>query len=164
MLDESNVALLGLIDLGLPLFFEIFHSDNRRGHDEVGLRLVDVPLTQLAIRESGAMANQLVGQGAADSFEQNGIVRVLENASMSLLLDVLDVLACLSIGRVLLAHVAKTPRVFGEPFAIGALAEPADLQMIRLQKDGTREEGYYRLCVIQEFLRKKGTAGGRKLR
>ena len=89
---------------------------------------------------------------------------MLENASMSLLLDVLEVLACLSIGRVLLAHVAKTAGVLRESLPIGALAEPADLQMIRLQKDGTREECYYWFSVVQEFLREKETAGGRKLR
>jgi len=138
MLDESNVALLGLVDLCLPLFFESLLSYNRRRHDEVGLRLVDLPLTELAIRESGAMANQLVGQGATDSLEENGIVRVLENASMSLLLDVLEVFAGFAIRRVLLTHVAETAGVLRESLSIGALSEPADLQMIRLQKDRTR--------------------------
>jgi hypothetical protein len=155
MLDESNVALLRLIDLCLPLFFEIFHSDNRRGNDEVGLRLVDIPLTQLAICESSAMANQLVGEGATDSFEQKGIVRVLENASMSLLLDVLKVFAGFTVGRVLLAHVAETAGVLRESLPIGALAEPADLQMIRLQKDGAREECYYWLSVVQSIFSAK---------
>jgi hypothetical protein len=156
MLYESNVALLGLIDLGLPFFFEIFHSDYRRWYDEVGLRLVDIPLTQLAIGESGAMANQLVGQGAADSLEQNGIVRVLENASMSLLLDVLEVFAGFAVGRVLLAHVAESAGVLRESLPIGALAEPADFQMIRLQKNGAREECYYWLCVVQAISSAKG--------
>jgi hypothetical protein len=104
------------------------------------------------------MAHKLVGQGATDSLEQKGIVRVLENASMSLLLDVLEVIARLAIRGVLLAHVAETARVFGEPLAIGALSEPTDRQMIRLQKDWTREEGYYWLSVVQSIFREKETA------
>jgi hypothetical protein len=158
MLDESNVGLLGLIDLCLPLFFESLLSYNRWGHDEVGLRLVDIPLTELTIRESGAMANQLVGQRATDSLEQKGIVRVLENASMSLLLDVLEVFAGFTVGRVLLAHVAETAGKLCEPLAIGALSEPTDSQMIRLQKDWTREKGYYRLCIVQSIFRESETA------
>jgi hypothetical protein len=101
------------------------------------------------------MANQLVGQRATDSLEQKGIVRVLENASMSLLLDVLEVFAGFAVGRVLLAHVAETAGVLRESLPIGALSEPSDLQMIRLQKDGTREEGYYWLCIVQEIFTKK---------
>jgi hypothetical protein len=62
MLDESNVALLGLIDLSPPFLFQSLFSDDRRRHYEIGLRLVDVPLTELAIGESGAMPNQLVRQ------------------------------------------------------------------------------------------------------
>jgi hypothetical protein len=80
---------------------------------------------------------------------------VLENASMSLLLDVLEVFAGFAVGRVLLAHVAETPCVLRESLPIGALSEPADLQMIRLEKDGTREEGYYWLGVVQEIFTKK---------
>jgi hypothetical protein len=97
------------------------------------------------------MANQLVGQRATDSLEQKRVVRVLEHASMSLLLDVLQVIAGLSIGRVLLAHVAETAGVLREPLPVGALSEPADFQVIRLQKDRTREEGYYWLGIVQEI-------------
>ena len=78
---------------------------------------------------------------------------MLENASMSLLLDVLQVIAGLAVGRVLLAHVAETAGVLRESLSIGALSEPADLQMIRLQKDWAGEEGYYWLGVVQEILR-----------
>ena len=77
---------------------------------------------------------------------------MLENASMSLLLDVLEVFAGFTIRRVLLAHVAETAGVLRESLSIGALSEPADLEMIRLQKDGSREEGYYWLCVVQAIV------------
>jgi hypothetical protein len=76
---------------------------------------------------------------------------------MALLLDVLEVFAGFTVGRVLLAHVAETAGILRESLPIGALSEPADLQMIRLQKDGTREEGYYWLCIVQEFLWEKET-------
>jgi hypothetical protein len=97
------------------------------------------------------MTHQLVGKGATDSLEQQRIVRVLENASMPLLLDVLQVIARLAVGGVLLTHVAETARVFGEPLAISALSQPADRQVVGFQKDWTREEGYYWLCIVQEI-------------
>ena len=81
---------------------------------------------------------------------------MLENASVSLLLDILEVLARCAVGRVLLAHVAETAGKLREPLAIGALSEPADIQVIGLEKDWAGEEGYYRLCVIQEILRGEG--------
>jgi len=68
---------------------------------------------------------------------------------MSLLLDVLEVLARRAIGRVLLAHVAETAGKLREPLAIGALSEPADVQVIGLEKDWAGEEGYYGLCIVQ---------------
>src|ERR1700681_4738837 len=77
---------------------------------------------------------------------------------MCLLLDILEVFAGFAVGRVLLAHVAETAGGLRETLPIGALAEPADLQMIRLQKDGAREECYYWLGVVQEILREKETA------
>jgi len=70
VLDESNVAFLRLIDLGPPFIFESFVSDDRRRDDEVRFRLVDVPLTELTIGESGAMPDELVGKRATHALEQ----------------------------------------------------------------------------------------------
>jgi hypothetical protein len=75
---------------------------------------------------------------------------------MSLLLDVLEVFARRAVGRVLLAHVAKTAGKLRQSLAIGALSEPADLQVIGLKKDRTRDESDYGLCVVQEAFRGKG--------
>ena len=68
---------------------------------------------------------------------------MLENASMSLLLDVLEVLARRPVGRILLAHIAETACKLGQPLALGALSEPADVQVVGLEKDRASEEGYY---------------------
>jgi hypothetical protein len=57
-----------------------------------------------------------------------------------------------------LAHVAKTAGELGEPLAIGALSEPAHLQMIGLQKDWARDESQYRFRIVQESLWRKKTA------
>ena len=76
---------------------------------------------------------------------------MLEHAAVPLLLDVLEILARHAVGRVLLAHVAETSGKLGEPLAIGALTEPTDPEMIRLQKDRTREEDYYRLSIDQRL-------------
>src|SRR5205814_2421906 len=122
---------------------------------KVGVRLVDVPLTQLAVGKSGAMSDQLVSQRSAHAFEQKRIVGVLENRPVTLLLDVLQILACRAVRRILLAHVAETTGEFGELLAVGALSEPADLEMIGLDEGWPREESDYGLCIVQ---------GGRKLR
>ena len=74
------------------------------------------------------MANQLVGQRPAHALEENRVVRVLEHAPVSLLLDVLEVLARLALRRIVLAHVAETPGKLGESLAVGALADPAHRQ------------------------------------
>src|SRR5712691_8574024 len=92
---------------------------------------------------------------------------------MSLLLDVLEVLARRPVGWILLAHIAETAGKLRQPLAIGALAEPADVQVVGLQKDRAGEEGYYWLRIVQENFREKETAtedrvrgpsSGRKLR
>ena len=86
------------------------------------------------------MPNQLVGQRATHSLEQERIVRVLEHAPVSLLLDVLQVLPRRAAGGILLAHVAEAAGKLGQPLAVGAFSEPVNLEMIGLQKDWTREE------------------------
>jgi len=85
------------------------------------------------------MANQLVGQRAAHSFKQQRIVGVLEDGPVPLLLDVLQILTRGAIGRILLAHVAKPAGELGQALAIGALAQPVNLEMIRFQEDRTRQ-------------------------
>jgi hypothetical protein len=87
------------------------------------------------------MANQLVGQRAAHSLEKERIVGVLEDAPVSLLLDVLQIIPRHPTGRIFLAHVTETAGKLRQPLAIGALAEPLHLEMFGLQKDWTREEG-----------------------
>jgi len=84
--------------------------------------------------------HQLVGQRAAHSLEENRIIRVLEYAAVSLLLDVLEVLPGRAARRILLAHVAETPSELGELLTVGALAEPVDAEMIGLDEGRTREE------------------------
>ena len=126
--------------------------------DEVRVRLVDVPLTQLAIGESRPMPHQLVGQRATDSLEEHGVVRVLEDAAMALLLDVLEVLARGAARRIFLAHIAKPPRELGELLTIGALAKPVDAEMLGLDERRTGEECEARLGIVQRVLREKGNS------
>jgi hypothetical protein len=107
----------------------------------VRLGLIDVPLTELAVGESGSMANQLVGQRAADSFEEERIVRVLENTPVTLLLDVLQIIARRAAGGILLAHVAETTGELGQPLAVGALSEPVDPEVIGFEERRAGEKG-----------------------
>ena len=86
------------------------------------------------------MPDQLVGQRPAHPFEEERVVRVLEHASVSLLLDVLEVLAGHATGRILLAHVAQSAGELGELLSIGALAEPVHLEVIGLNEGWAREE------------------------
>ena len=80
-----------------------------------------------------------MGQRPADALEEDGIVRVLEDGPVPLLLDVLQILTRGAIGRILLAHVAKPAGELGQALAIGALAQPVNLEMIRFQEDRTRQ-------------------------
>jgi hypothetical protein len=108
-----------------------------------------------------------VGQRAAHSLEEQRVVRVLENAAMSLLLDVLEILAGRSARGISLAHVAQAPSELSELFTISAFTEPVYSEMIGLDKGGTREEGEAGLGVNQRSSRwtvVEGTASGRKLR
>ena len=77
------------------------------------------------------MSHQLVGQRTAHALEKDRVVGVLQHAAVALLLDVLQVLARLSLGRIVLAHVTETAGELGELFAAGALADPIDRQVLR---------------------------------
>ena len=86
------------------------------------------------------MSDELVGQRSAHAFQQDGVVGVLEDTAMSLLLDVLQILARRPVRWILLAHITKAARELGELLAVGALSKPADLQMIRFDKGRAGEE------------------------
>src|SRR5262249_33339753 len=104
------------------------------------------------------MSHELLRQRPAHSLEQNRVVRVLENAPMSLLLDVLEVLAGRTLGRIVLAHVTQTPGEFGESLTIGAVAHPRHRQMLRAGKAWTRDEREDRLGVeVHRAGGKRGT-------
>ena len=85
---------------------------------------------------------------------------------MPLLLDVLQVVARRPVCRIFLTHVAKPAGKFGESLAIGALAEPMNLQVIGFEENGAGEEGDYRVGIEQGGFSKKkedyqlGAAGG----
>jgi hypothetical protein len=81
---------------------------------------------------------------------------VLENAPVSLLLDVLQIIPGGSVGGILLAHVTEPAGELGQALAIGALSEPFHLKVVRLQKDWTREECYYGFCIEQGSRGRKG--------
>src|SRR5688500_864977 len=68
---------------------------------------------------------------------------------MALLLDVLEVVPGRALGGILLTHVAETARELGQPLAIGALAKPVDLEMIRLEESRTRQQSDAGLGVNQ---------------
>jgi len=78
---------------------------------------------------------------------------VLEDAPVSLLLDVLQIIPGRPAGRIFLAHIAEPPGKLGQPLAIGALAEPLHFEMIGLDEAWAGEESYYWLCVVQENFR-----------
>jgi len=54
------------------------------------------------------MPDKLVSQRSAHTLEQERVVRMLEDAAMTLLLDVLQIFARRPVRRILLAHVAKS--------------------------------------------------------
>ena len=83
---------------------------------------------------------------------------------MPLLLDVLQIVPRGATGRIFLAHITEAAGKFGETLAIGALAEPADLQMVRLDERRTREKSDYWFGIVQCSCRRGGEESGRKLR
>ena len=93
------------------------------------------------------MAHQLVGQRAAHSLEEERVVRVLEHAAVSLLLDVLQVLARRPARRILLAHVAEPAGELRQPLAVGALSQPVHGQVLGLRERRAREESDARFCM-----------------
>ena len=59
---------------------------------------------------------------------------------ISLLLDVLEIVAGVALRRIFLAHVAEPTRELGETLTVGTLAEPGDRKMGRLGEDGSGQE------------------------
>src|SRR5262249_50160982 len=83
----------------------------------------------------------LVGQRTAHALEKNRVVRMLQHAAVSLLLDVLEVLAGLPLRRIVLAHVAQPAGELGELLAAGAVADPIDGKMSGRGERRTGEKG-----------------------
>ena len=71
---------------------------------------------------------------------------MLEDAAMTLLLDVLQIFARRPVGRILLTHVAESPGELGKSLAVGALAEPFHGKMRRFSEGRTRQNSDSRLC------------------
>jgi hypothetical protein len=67
--------------------------------------------------------------------------RVLQNAPVPLLLDVLEIIARGPIRRIALTHVTQATRELREAFSIGAVAEPVHGQVCGLRECGTCENG-----------------------
>jgi hypothetical protein len=86
---------------------------------------------------------------------------VLENASVTLLLDVLEVLACRSARRIPLTHIAEATRELGQLLAVSAFAEPVDSQVVRFDEGRAREESEAWLRVNQRSSRWTVRGGGR---
>ena len=90
---------------------------------------------------------------------------MLENAPVSLLLYVLQIIPRRPAGRIFLAHVAEAASILRQPLAVSALAKPFDLEVIGLEEGRTGEKSYPRLCIDQlGFLEDVAGESGRKLR
>src|SRR5215207_7364312 len=85
------------------------------------------------------MPNELVRKRSAHSLQQQRVVRVLENAAVSLLLDILEIVSRVAVSRILLAHITKAPGELSESLAVGAFAKPLHGKMTRLGERWTRE-------------------------
>jgi len=144
---ERDVRALRRVDLRAPRALERLVPRDRRRDDEARLALVDVPLRELRVGEPRAVPHQLVRQRAADPLEQEGVVRVLEDAPVPLLLDVLQIVARRAARRIVLAHVAEPARELRQSLAVGALADPVHVQVVRRGEHGAREDGDLRLVV-----------------
>ena len=70
---------------------------------------------------------------------------MLEDAAVTLLLDVLQVFARRPVRRVLLTHIAESAGKLRESLAIGALAKPFHGEMRRLSEGRTCQNGDSRL-------------------
>jgi hypothetical protein len=66
---------------------------------------------------------------------------MLEHASMSLLLDILEILARRPARGILLAHVTEPAGELSEALTIRAFTEPVDGEMRRLDENRARKHG-----------------------
>src|SRR2546430_2628484 len=78
-----------------------------------------------------SVAFELVSQRATHTLEQDRVVRMLEDAAVTLLLDVLQVIAGLALRGIVLAHIAKPSGKFREALTVSAIADPAHREMLR---------------------------------
>jgi hypothetical protein len=69
---------------------------------------------------------------------------MLEHAPVTLLLDVLEVIARRPARRIFLAHVTKPAGKFRETLAIGAFAKPLHGKVFGLREYGARKNCYAR--------------------
>ena len=97
--DERDVRRLCAFDLSAPGTLEQLVAGDGRRHDEACVALVDVALRELRVGEPRAMADELVRQRAAHALEEERVVRVLQDTAVSLLLDVLEVIARRAVSR-----------------------------------------------------------------
>jgi hypothetical protein len=76
---------------------------------------------------------------------------VLEDAPVSLFLDVLQIIPGCPARGIFLAHVAETAGELSQLLAVRTLAQPLDLEVIGLQKLGAREKSQDRFCIVQRL-------------
>ena len=72
-LDRRHVGRLGRLHLAGPLGLELGVAQDRRRHDEGGVRLVHVALGELGVAPPGAVAHQLVAAGPRDPLDQHDV-------------------------------------------------------------------------------------------
>src|SRR5688572_26612183 len=106
------------------------------------------------------MAHELVGERAADAFEEDRVVRVLENAAVPLPLDVLEVILRRPARRVALAHVAESAGELRETLATARVAKPFDRKVTWLRELRTRNDRESRL--VEEQRGRGSRVGGRE--
>src|ERR1051325_2081189 len=105
------------------------------------------------------MSHQLVRERTTHALDEQRVVRVLEHGAMTLLLDIVEIIARRPLRRVVLAHVADPTREFGEALSISALADPVHRQMLGRRERRSREEGDRGLVVE---MRHEGKRGGKE--
>src|SRR3972149_6538610 len=90
--DEVEVRLVRLLDGAQPDRVQPLVPGDEAGLDVVRHRLVDVALGELGVAPAGAVADELVGEGAGDAGDDEVPDGVLEDGAVFLADDVADVL------------------------------------------------------------------------
>ena len=78
-IGDSIIGLGGALDAAEEGFLQEAVPAELRPHDEAELRSIDVALRDLGEGEACPMADELMGQGAADPPEDEGVIGVLED-------------------------------------------------------------------------------------